>query len=326
MLMDRRVENDDTTFGFEWATVEGEYYLRNDDGEFKRVTRPLVEFLKSGARRDSEYDLRSLEADLARKKEAAAETFRELKRENYVREDQPVVRLVSPDDITLWPRSLAVLVMGLAVLAAAVAEFSSLSVESVLGSATALELGATVALIVASAAIHEYGHYRVSSRYFSPSVEFGVINAVVPVVKTDTNGAWLLPRNIRRWINLAGAFFQLGFLIGAIALHYLVFPDSIALSLLIVSSTVHLFFSLNPLYHGDGYWLLVDTFDLVNLNQRGRRDLRALTVSWPAVYSFVSYGFAIVMMVTSLYVAYDQFGPVAVAPIVGFVGFAYLLK
>lgn len=322
--MERETEVTDGDFGFEWGRSEGQYFLRNPDGDVKRVTRTVVEQLRESAR-DETGGLTDLVDEADERSDAAAAALRELVDEDFIRADAPVERIRSPDDVRLWPRTALFLVLLAVGVVAAYVELRSLpAVPSLLGSLSLAQFATATALTFALVVVHEYGHYRASKPYFDARFGAGTVNAVVPVAKTITTDAWLLPRNIRRWINLAGPFVELVVLVPVVAVHHALFPDSLILSLLVVFAMSHVAFSLNPLYHGDGYWLLADTIDVFNLRSRGLEDLSNLRPTWFAAYALASYGFAVVAMSYSTYFTYVHFGPIGVVPVATFLAGAYL--
>ena len=67
-------------------------------------------------------------------------------------------------------------------------------------------------------------------------------------------------------------------------------------------------FALNPFIHGDGYFLLVDTFDLLNFRSRGFSDVRSKKITIPATYIIVSYAFGGLLTIISLYALTSLYG------------------
>lgn len=324
--MERETDVADADFGFEWGCAEDQYFLRNPDGDVKRVTATVVERLRKHAREDG-TGLDDLLAEADEESPEAAAVLRGLIEDDFIRDDAAVERIRSPDDVTLWPRTVAFLVVLALGSVAAYVELRSLPpIPALVDSVSLPELLAATVLTSGLVIVHEYGHYRASAPYFDARFSAGTVNAVVPVAKTITTDAWLLPRNVRRWINLAGPFLELAVLVPVVVVHHAVLPHSRVLSLLILFAMSHVVFSLNPLYHGDGYWLLADTVDAFNLRTRGLDDLTDLRPTWFAAYAFASYAFAVVAMSYSTYFTYLHFGPLGVVPVVGFVAGAYLSR
>mgnify|MGYP000022829175 CR=1 FL=1 len=283
--MERTVRRADPEIGYTWFESEGEYYVRNADGDLRRVSDDAFRLLSELADGEVSVD------DLPENARDIVDTLRE---EGYLREDDPVVEIVPPEDVTLWPRVLAFLLLfGVGVVAA----FRELpTVVPVDGLFTPTSAAAFVALLVVSVVVHESGHYLVASRHCNPTLRFGTVNRVIPAAITNTTDAWMLPRNRRLWITIAGPFAHLLWVSGLVGVHYLLFPENVLLSVLIVSNVAYVASALNPLIHGDGYWLVLDAFDIVDLRTRGIADLRDRTLSPAAAYVVVSYGFAGVLV------------------------------
>ena len=322
--MDRNVVVEDAEYGFSWCHVEGRYFLETPDGGFREVNEAVVRLLEKVAR--GEIPLSALRTQAEGGEEVIDESHTSAEEalslvEGYVeegvlREDAPVVEILPPDDVTLWPfvaGFLAVLsVFGLAV-ASVVSNVSVAAVREL----SVGHLAVTMALSAAYLAVHEYGHYAVSDRHFDPSVRFDFVNGVVPAVVTDTTGSWMLPRNWRILINLAGPLVELVAGLPLVALYYL-FPQSLLAQILVVSVFAHVVVSLNPLIHGDGFWILCDYFGLMNVRRKGIEDLTDLRPSWSAAYVVVSYGFGALVAVYMVVMLASFVGLVEVQVPVGF--------
>lgn len=301
--MNRTIQREDPQVGFRWGESEGTYYLEHPDGDgFRRLSDDALTLLRGFASGEIE------EADLDRN-EDAKDLVERLRRDGYLDPDAPVVRIEQPSDIRLWPRVVAfVLLVGFSLY---VGWLESGAFQRYDALFTPARLTALSALTVFALAVHESGHYVSARRFLDPSVRLGAVNAVLPAVITDTTGAWTLPRNRRLWITLAGPFVELCLLVGVVAVHYLLFPDSLVLSALVLSIVGHIVFSLNPLVHGDGYWLIVDALGAVNFRKQGFSDLEERIPSLAAGYVLVSYAYGIATVVVSIAFTYLFFGPVA---------------
>lgn len=280
--MRRETRHSDPELGYTWLESEGEYYLRNPEGDLRRISEDAFRLLSELADGSMVYD------ELP---ENARQIVDVLRSEEYVGESDPVVELVPPEDIALWPRILGFLVL------LGVGAFATLRafprVYPVDGLFTPARIVGFVALMLVSLVVHESGHYLAANRYLDPTVRLGTVNGVIPSAITDTTDAWMLPRNRRLWITLAGPFAQLVWTQAVIAVHYLLFPESVLLSLVIFMNVVNVVLVFNPLIHGDGYWLVLDTFGIVDLRTRGIEDLRNWDFSPAAAYVLLSYGFAV---------------------------------
>lgn len=289
---------EDAAYGYTWCETDGRLYLRGDDGEFREVNQQALDLLRLFA--EGELTRAGLEEQIAGGEavigEESATTPEEVLDfldgyldDGVVTEGGTVRRLVPPDDIRLWPRIVTFLVPLAVVLGVFVQNLGQLR-----GLATdppSLWLvAATVPAAFLFAAVHELGHYVTSEPHFDASIRIDTVNGVVPSFVTDTTGAWVLPSNRRVWINLAGPLVEL---LAALPVAWLVVRGiAEPLPMLVLSVIVsHVVFAVNPLIHGDGYWILCDLFDLVNVRSRGIETLRARRLSWPAVYVLASYGF-----------------------------------
>ncbi len=309
--MNTEIERRDPELGYTWGRADGDYFLRNPDGDLRGVSVNAMKLLEDMA--DGDVTRADLDG-------GALKLFESLESDGFVGPDRPVVRVETPDDVRFWPR----LFLFVALLGAITYVHASRvpSLEEVRAALTPLGISALMALTVVGIAVHETGHYLESRRYFQPSVRIGTINGVIPAVITNTDGAWMLPRNRRRWISLAGPFAELLWLVGIVVVYYALFPSSTVLNLLVLGTISSIVLSLNPLVHGDGYWLLVDTFGVMNLKSRGIEDLSDRRLSFAATYAVASYSFGVVAMVLSASGAVYVFGPVGLVPFALLLGIA----
>ena len=314
--MKRDVEDDDPAMGYTWAEVDGAYYLRNPNGEYRSVSDDAMRFVEMLA--DGELTPDDLDG-------GASRLFETLRDEAYLRPSDSVVRLVQPAEIRFWPRVLAFLALLGVAVGASVAEAAELgtaisSLENLFALLTPFNVISFALLTAFHVAIHEYGHHRAARDDIETSHEFGTINWFIPAVITNTDGAWVLPRNNRRWISLAGPVADLLGVVAVVAVHYLLFPENQLLSAFVLFRTYQIVYGLLPIYHGDGYWLLVDTFDLGNFRERGLDHVRDRTISWAAAYVVTTYGFGVLTFVAILVwttLAFGLEGGVAASVFVG---------
>jgi hypothetical protein len=97
-------------------------------------------------------------------------------------------------------------------------------------------------------------------------------------------------------------------------------------SLLLAAVVADLVFALNPLFHGDGYWIAADLLGAENVRTRGMEALRRREPTWPAVYVVVSYavGAAFLLNVVAVTVAVGGVrGLLSAAPVVLLLVFAW---
>lgn len=279
--MQREIRQEDPQIGFTWLQSEGEYYIRNPHGDLKRLSEDGLTLLQELANGTPTKD------DLP---PTAGQLVDQLETEDYLRSESPVVELIPPEDIRIWPRLLTFL----ALLAVSLyASFSVLSGSvSIMHFLTPTRIPLFVGLMIIAIVIHEGGHYLASKPHLKPTVRLGTVNDVIPAAITETTGAWMLPRNRRLWIHLAGPLAQLLWHQVLLIGHYFIFPTSVVLDLLIFSSISMIIFSFNPLIHGDGYWFLVDMYNVAGLRNQGFSDIRNHELTFAAGYVFVSYIYA----------------------------------
>ena len=116
--------------------------------------------------------------------------------------------------------------------------------------------------------IHELGHASACKYY---NLDHGAISLgfylVLPAVFTDTSSAWKLKNRQRVLVNLGGIYFEI--VLNCFLLFFSLVTGNFTIflvSLIFLTST--LFTNLNPFFSTDGYWVLVDYFDIPNLRQK----------------------------------------------------------
>lgn len=280
--MRRTVDVEDAAYGFAWADADGDRYLRNDAGELRRVSDDAFDLLRALATGDVEREALP---------ETASGIVDDLVAAGFVEPNAPVVELHPPVDIRLWPRLLAFFALYAAAIPAGLHAFDTIQPFSQL--LDPVVVPSILVLAAVSVAVHEAGHHYAARPYLDPDVRFGRLNGVVPAVITDTTGAWLLPRNRRLWITLAGPFAHLAFTWVLIAATYTVAPASLPLHFIVLGNLVQVFSSMNPLIHGDGYLIAVDALGAEELKTRGLDDLRAREPTLAAGYVVLSYGYGV---------------------------------
>lgn len=283
-------------FGFTWGETEGILWLSNGDGEYKRIERSFFETLRTVAKDPVRR------ADLSTEENAAID---ELIADGYLIDGAAVTRKPTPEDIRLAPRILAFLAgfAGLCLIVAVRFEAAVSFPTDPWVNVWALPYFLVVTLL------HESGHYFVARRYMKPSIRLGLLNKVFPAVITTTNGAWRCPRSIRIWIALAGPFVHVFVVLAVGIVHLVVAPENSLLSTLLLVEVARIVFFLNPLLDGDGYWILVDYLNVVNLRSRGFRDLRTLRPTLPAAYAAAVVSFTVLGVAVGLYSFLRVFGP-----------------
>lgn len=283
------------TPGFEWGRTDNIIWIRNDEGEYKRIEREFFEALKALAETNRTV------TDLGEKMQGAVVALRGA---GYLTDSGEITKVPTPPDIKLWPRLLvfAGAFLSLAWLAITQllpgAQQVDVSLLSPSGGVFALQV---VTLLVGLLGVHELGHYLTARPYFEPSVHPTLSGLGLPSMWVDTTEAWRCPRNIRIWISLAGSCFGFLATLGLGVVYVFVFPDANVLAVAALVQFIRDILSLNPLVKGDGYWILVDGLGLVNLWQRGQEDLRSLTLSWPTAYMLLVSLCSLVMTVGIFY-------------------------
>lgn len=311
--MKTETQRPDPEVGYTWGQSGDSYFVRNPDGDFRRVSENAMQLLEALA--DGEIATDDLDG-------GAATLAEQLEDEGYFGPDRPVERIVTPSDVPLWPRSVLFFLLLGVVAYAAIPEFVALAaLPSVLSPSVIVTVGG---LLVTGIAIHESGHHLAAREYLDPSFRFQRVNGVIPTVATNTSGAWMLPKNRRRWISLAGPFAELLWVLAIVVVRHAFFPANTALGLYLVTAVTGFAFTLNPLIHGDGYWLLVDTFDVVNLRKRGLSDLRNSEFTRAATYAAVSYLYGIATFVASVVGAVYAFGSKGVVLLSVLLGVTFL--
>ncbi|MCV9878650.1 HlyD family efflux transporter periplasmic adaptor subunit [Brenneria izbisi] len=136
--------------------------------------------------------------------------------------------------------------------------------------------GAALALLTLmfSKILHELGHAYTCKRFGAKVATMGVAFLVLmPVLYTDTSGAWKLTRHRQRMaIGAAGMLTELALAAWA-TLAWSFLPDgmlrSAAFMLATTTWVMTLVINLSPLMRFDGYFLLSDALQIPNLQNRG---------------------------------------------------------
>ncbi len=115
---------------------------------------------------------------------------------------------------------------------------------------------------------HEFGHSSAATTYGIKAKEIGFgVYLIFPVLYTDISRIWLLKRNQRILVNLAGIYFQ-GLLNSLLYVLYQTNDSQLIGNVLIslfLTNTFLMLYSLNPYLRNDGYWIYSDYFDIPNL-------------------------------------------------------------
>ncbi|HEV2707874.1 MAG TPA: hypothetical protein VGV59_18285 [Pyrinomonadaceae bacterium] len=127
-------------------------------------------------------------------------------------------------------------------------------------------------VIIGSTLFHELGHAAACRRYGCPHGEIGfALYFIFPAFYTDVTKAWRLSPRRRAVVDIGGVYFQCLLIIG-FALYASLSDSAFALRVVWLTHFA-LFFTLNPVFKMDGYWLLSDLSGLTNLHQQVRQTL-----------------------------------------------------
>lgn len=168
---------------------------------------------------------------------------------------------------------MALLLLGVCLALALVAQRWSEFSHSFLYSFTPEGLLATVGMMSLSKVIHELGHASAASHFGCRVPAMGMALLLgMPVLWTDVTDAWRLPRRRDRLIiDAAGMIAELTLAVIATLL-WTTLPDGpIRSGIYLLASTawiITLGINLNPFMRFDGYYLIVDALDIPNLQDR----------------------------------------------------------
>lgn len=123
--------------------------------------------------------------------------------------------------------------------------------------------------IIGVTLFHELGHASACRRFECPHGDIGfALYFIYPAFYTDVTKVWRLPRLKRAVVDIGGLYFQ-AMLFVALTIYVALTNNLLALRLLWVMNFM-MFFTLNPIFKMDGYWLLSDLSGLSNLHGQMR--------------------------------------------------------
>lgn len=126
-----------------------------------------------------------------------------------------------------------------------------------------------------SVLVHEFGHAAACLRYGCPPGRIGIgLYVIFPALFTDVTRAWRLPARQRAVVDLGGLYFQSAVMV-VLGAYGLLTSSPIALQLVWIT-LFSMFYTLNPVFKMDGYWLLSDLSGLPNLHRRMGEGVRTL--------------------------------------------------
>lgn len=283
--MDLEIQHDeDANFGFIWGKNDNFHYLRSLNGNIKRVPQKYIDNLTQYSLSDENW------------KEDTHRVIQSLREDGFLDEGFPIIRLKQPE-ITLWPRVLLLVLMFLP-LCYGLFDHSELfwKMLDVNERPPIWVLIYLPLLYLPTVLIHEYGHYRETLKYIPVRFEIGTVNIIFPTFKTITTETWMLNSNHRIWINLAGLFYQLPTLVVLVGIYYAgLVPGFIpgleqASPWIIMSLPVLAISPLIPLYHGDGYLIMMDWLKTQNIRSKSVEELKSYNINLYSFYGLLSYG------------------------------------
>lgn len=168
-----------------------------------------------------------------------------------------------------WPMALLCAVVAIAGIAAA-AFFQVPAHPS-----TIAAFPATVASVLLGVFIHEFGHTTAAVRFGAKQGGIGTgIYWIWPALYSDVRQTWKLPRSQRLIVSAGGLYFQ-SMYVAALYIGYLLTGHAFLQSTCGISIFLMLT-TLNPVFKYDGYWIITDLTNSVNLHKRIRSTFLAL--------------------------------------------------
>lgn len=123
--------------------------------------------------------------------------------------------------------------------------------------------------IVGVTLFHELGHASACRRFECPHGDIGfALYFIYPAFYTDVTKVWRLPRLKRAVVDLGGVYFQA--IIFVVLTPYVMLTHDLFTLRLLWGMNFMMFFTLNPIFKMDGYWLLSDLSGLTNLHEQMR--------------------------------------------------------
>lgn len=182
--------------------------------------------------------------------------------------------------------------------------------------------GVAVAIIAFIAIFfHEAGHFLFTWHFtrVRPDVGFQ-INLIFPIIYVNTQNAWRLPKNKRFIVNTGGIFFDLVVNTFAVAVVFVYPVLEYYVTPFLLTQYMRWSLLLNPLFKGDGYWILSDIFGVVNMEKRGMEELKNRKFSPLSLFGILSIIFSVVSVVALAWFALNLAGS-AIQEIIGRVNF-----
>lgn len=166
------------------------------------------------------------------------------------------------------------------------------------------------ALAVAAIIFHELGHYYFCWKYtkVKPKMRFAILK-IFPVIYVDTNLAWKLPRNERLIISLGGVLFDL--IVNTIAVILVLTERSLEyfVTPFLLTQYIRIAILVNPVFKGDGYWVLSDMLGAVNMEKKGLKELKKGRLNFFSVYGFTSLIFSVLATLGLIWFIFNLIRP-----------------
>ena len=122
---------------------------------------------------------------------------------------------------------------------------------------------------------HELGHIVAAKKYKLIIKEIGIgVYSIFPVLYVDLNNIWSLPKEKRVIINLGGIYFQSIFGL-VLILFFRIWNYELFLDLFLLNFSI-LIINLIPILKFDGYWLVSDSFEILNLSRKSNEVVKSI--------------------------------------------------
>ena len=133
----------------------------------------------------------------------------------------------------------------------------------------------TIACVLLGVFIHEFGHTTAAVRFGAKQGGIGAgIYWIWPALYSDVRQTWKLPRSQRLIVSAGGLYFQSMYVtalyIGHLLTGYAFLRSTCGISIFLMFTT------LNPVFKYDGYWIITDMTNSVNLHKRIRNTFLGL--------------------------------------------------
>lgn len=134
---------------------------------------------------------------------------------------------------------------------------------------------------------HEFGHYIVCRKYFKPKVGFSLF-LIFPAVYVNTQESWRLPKHIRLLINSSGVLADM--LVNSVVVLFVIknMQYEYYITPFLLTQFTRMSLTLNPLFKGDGYWIMSDLAGVINLKEKAFQSLREFKLDLLSLYAVIT--------------------------------------